>query len=284
VPPRIWDPALTTFGTGNSPKRDRGDRGARQSVHLEHLMNASTGTGRSSRASASSSVRAHAIEGGACEHVAALAYAFAEEIDRDPSALLRWRGVDAIEEGPAEPEEAVAVETAPPEAWEAGTLPEPRQLRPLPLGAVLKRLGPSGLKVGWGRSRRRARAGLRRVREARAAGMTELEQEIDAVAAETGFSGAVRVDRGGQGRARQGVRPCSPWLSRSRTPSTRVSRPRAGRKGLTALAVVSLVDAGSLELSTTARSVLGEDLPLIADDVTIEHLLAHRSGIGDLPG
>jgi CubicO group peptidase (beta-lactamase class C family) len=27
--------------------------------------------------------------------------------------------------------------------------------------------------------------------------------------------------------------------------------------------------------------VLGEDLPLIRDDVTIEHLLSHRSGIGD---
>jgi CubicO group peptidase (beta-lactamase class C family) len=34
-------------------------------------------------------------------------------------------------------------------------------------------------------------------------------------------------------------------------------------------------------MSTTARSVLGADLPLIGDDVTIEHLLAHRSGIGD---
>ena len=29
------------------------------------------------------------------------------------------------------------------------------------------------------------------------------------------------------------------------------------------------------------RSVLGEDLPLIGADVTVEHLLAHRSGIGD---
>ncbi len=27
--------------------------------------------------------------------------------------------------------------------------------------------------------------------------------------------------------------------------------------------------------------MLGADLPLIADDVTVEHLLAHRSGIGD---
>ncbi len=42
-----------------------------------------------------------------------------------------------------------------------------------------------------------------------------------------------------------------------------------------------LVDDGTLVLDTTARSVLGDDLPLIADDVTVEHLLAHRSGIGD---
>ena len=34
-------------------------------------------------------------------------------------------------------------------------------------------------------------------------------------------------------------------------------------------------------LETPARSVLGSDLPLIDDDVTVEHLLSHRSGIGD---
>jgi CubicO group peptidase (beta-lactamase class C family) len=41
------------------------------------------------------------------------------------------------------------------------------------------------------------------------------------------------------------------------------------------------VEEGLLTLSTTARQILGTDLPLIADDVTIEHLLCHRSGIGD---
>jgi CubicO group peptidase (beta-lactamase class C family) len=55
----------------------------------------------------------------------------------------------------------------------------------------------------------------------------------------------------------------------------------SGTKGLTALAVMNLVERGTLELGTTARSLLGKDLPLIADDVTIEQLLAHRSGIGD---
>lgn len=50
----------------------------------------------------------------------------------------------------------------------------------------------------------------------------------------------------------------------------------SGSKGLTALAVMSLVERGTLGLGTTARSLLGDDLPLIADDVTVEHLLAHR--------
>ena len=44
---------------------------------------------------------------------------------------------------------------------------------------------------------------------------------------------------------------------------------------------MSLVDDGALELGTTARSLLGDDLPEIADDVTVEQLLAHRSGIGE---
>ena len=55
----------------------------------------------------------------------------------------------------------------------------------------------------------------------------------------------------------------------------------SGTKALTALSVVSLIEDGLLDLGTTARSVLGEDLPLIDDDVTVGHLLAHRSGIGD---
>ena len=110
--------------------------------------------------------------------------------------------------------------------------------------------------------------------------MTELEQEIDAVAAETGFSGVVRVDRGGHDRAGQAYGLAHRGYEIPNTIETRFATASA-TKGLTALVVVSLIEAGSLELSTTARSVLGDDLPLIADDVTVEHLLAHRSGIGD---
>ena len=42
-----------------------------------------------------------------------------------------------------------------------------------------------------------------------------------------------------------------------------------------------LVELGHLTLTTTARSVLVDDLALIDDAVTIEHFLTHTSGIGD---
>ena len=44
---------------------------------------------------------------------------------------------------------------------------------------------------------------------------------------------------------------------------------------------MSLVEEGRLALDTPAREWLGDDLPLVDDAVTVELLLAHRSGIGD---
>ena len=54
----------------------------------------------------------------------------------------------------------------------------------------------------------------------------------------------------------------------------------SGTRGLTALTVVSLVEDGTLQLTTRARSVW-KDIPLVGNGVIVEHLLAHRSGIGD---
>ena len=90
----------------------------------------------------------------------------------------------------------------------------------------------------------------------------------------------VRVDRSGECRAREGLRTADRAHSIPNTVDTRFGI-ASGTKGLTALAVMSLIEDGSLDLTTTARSVLGGDLPLIGDEVTIEHLLSHRSGIGD---
>ena len=110
--------------------------------------------------------------------------------------------------------------------------------------------------------------------------MSSLETELDALAAETAFAGVVRVDRGettelakAYGLAHRGYEIPNEVDTRFGTAS--------GTKSLTALTVVSLIEDGRLELSTTARSVLGADLPLIDDRVTVEQLLAHRSGIGD---
>jgi CubicO group peptidase (beta-lactamase class C family) len=52
-------------------------------------------------------------------------------------------------------------------------------------------------------------------------------------------------------------------------------------KGITGLVVMSLVADGVLELDAPVRRWLGDDLPLIDDAVTIDHLLTHCSGIGD---
>jgi CubicO group peptidase (beta-lactamase class C family) len=110
--------------------------------------------------------------------------------------------------------------------------------------------------------------------------VSDLAASADRVATETGFSGVVRVDLDREiefakayGLAHRGYRVPN-------TVDTRFGL-ASGGKGLTALTVVSLIADGALRLDTPARTVLADDLPLIGDDVTIEHLLAHRSGIGD---
>ena len=110
--------------------------------------------------------------------------------------------------------------------------------------------------------------------------MTELESELDAIASEIAFSGVLRVDRAHQVELAKAYGLAHRGCGIPNEVSTRFAI-ASGTKGLTALAVVSLIEDGLLELSTTARSALGPDLPLIDDRVTIEHLLSHRSGIGD---
>jgi CubicO group peptidase (beta-lactamase class C family) len=110
--------------------------------------------------------------------------------------------------------------------------------------------------------------------------MTDLLTEVDAVAAESRFSGVVRVDRGGELLFERAYGLARRDTGAPNTPETQFAT-ASGLKGMTALAIMCLVEDGALTLDTTARSVLGDDLPLIADDVTVEHLLAHRSGIGD---
>lgn len=103
---------------------------------------------------------------------------------------------------------------------------------------------------------------------------------MDEAAEREQFSGVVRVDRSGATEVLSAYGLADRAHQVPNTIDTLFATASA-TKGLTALAVMSLVEDGTLGLTTPARSLLGDDLPLIADDVTVEHLLAHRSGIGD---
>lgn len=111
-------------------------------------------------------------------------------------------------------------------------------------------------------------------------GPGEMAEAVDRRAAETGFSGVVRVDRGGAVLFAKAYGLADRACRLANSLDTRLAI-ASGTKGLTALTVMSLVVDATLRLGTTARSLLGDDLPLVGDDVTVEHLLAHRSGIGD---
>jgi CubicO group peptidase (beta-lactamase class C family) len=112
------------------------------------------------------------------------------------------------------------------------------------------------------------------------ASVTSLAESVDQLAAETRFSGVVRIDR----EDHMVLVKAYGWTNRAHSVENTVDGQfgiASGGKGLTALTIMSLVEQGRLNLATTARSILGDDLPLIGDDVTVEQLLAHRSGIGD---
>ena len=110
--------------------------------------------------------------------------------------------------------------------------------------------------------------------------MPELSEAIHAVALDTEFSGVVTVGRDTELLAAAAYGMADRARGIPNTVETRFGV-ASGAKGFTALTVMRLVESGHLTLATTARSVLVDDLPLIDDAVTIEHLLTHTSGIGD---
>ena len=110
--------------------------------------------------------------------------------------------------------------------------------------------------------------------------MSALARDLDEIATQTGFSGVVRLDRGNEPALVRAYGFADRAHAIPNETDTQFAT-ASGTKGLTALVVMRLVEDGAVRLETTARSVLGADLPLIDDRVTVEHLLAHRSGIGD---
>lgn len=136
IPTRIWT-AMTRYAHGMGQLEDA-VAGKVQSVHLEHLLEEDwdeTLIPRASQVSQSCTCD----EPAGCEHAVAVAYAFADEIQRTPRVVLRWRGVAEVTEG------ETAAGTDP---WQGKELSAFADVRPMPTYAVLKRLGPSETSVG----------------------------------------------------------------------------------------------------------------------------------------
>lgn len=103
---------------------------------------------------------------------------------------------------------------------------------------------------------------------------------LDAAADEGGFSGVISVEAAGF----DPVTRCYGFAHRGHqipvSPSHQFALASIS-KAFTALAVLRLVEDGALRLADPARDLLGSDLPLVDDAVTVEHLLGHTSGVGD---
>jgi hypothetical protein len=148
VPPRTW--AAVSGSPRSRPLIAAALEGNAQSMHLQHemLVDWEEPLVPPARAIRRTCTCPDADLNGVCKHVAAVAYVIADAIDRDPSLLLRWRGCMPAAAGSRTPEpEPVASEAPSADRWETGPLPVLGPARTLPVGAVLKRLGRSGIRV-----------------------------------------------------------------------------------------------------------------------------------------
>jgi CubicO group peptidase (beta-lactamase class C family) len=107
-----------------------------------------------------------------------------------------------------------------------------------------------------------------------------IQDELEAIADEHDFSGVVAVSRDGQ-RLAELARGFADRANRRPNTLETPFATASLTKGLTALTVASLIQAGELAWDTAVRGLIPDDLPLIDDAVTIEQLLGHTSGIGD---
>ena len=86
--------------------------------------------------------------------------------------------------------------------------------------------------------------------------MSALARDLDRIAADTGFSGVVRVDAGDDIEVVRAYGLADRAHAIANEPDTQFGT-ASGTKGLTALVVMRLVEEGALSLSTPARSILG---------------------------
>jgi CubicO group peptidase (beta-lactamase class C family) len=104
--------------------------------------------------------------------------------------------------------------------------------------------------------------------------------QLEHLAQEHDFSGVVRVQHRGAVILEFACGHSDRANERANNLETRFAV-ASGAKALTALTIMSLVESGTLALETTVRSVVVDELANVDEAVTIDHLLTHRSGVGD---
>jgi hypothetical protein len=136
IPQRVWT-AITRYAKGMGQLEDAVE-GRVQSVHLEHLLEEDWGEQLIPRPRMIE--RTCSCDAGVgCEHVIALAYASADQVERASLVLFRWRGIASAEEP-----ESVTTD----DPWQGRRLDAAGVARAMPSHAVLKRLGASGIPGG----------------------------------------------------------------------------------------------------------------------------------------
>lgn len=97
----------------------------------------------------------------------------------------------------------------------------------------------------------------------------DLVGSVRAIANEEALSGVVRLDLDGGKVAEVAFGQSHRGLGIEMTTSAQLAI-ASGNKGFTALVVMSLIEQGDLSLDTRVRSILGDDLLLVDDRVTVE--------------
>ncbi|MCJ7552184.1 MAG: beta-lactamase family protein [Anaerolineae bacterium] len=110
--------------------------------------------------------------------------------------------------------------------------------------------------------------------------ISRLSTRLDAAIEEHDFSGVIRISHAGEA-----IYECAAGYAdrANRIPNTMETRfgIASGTKLFTALAIGKLIGSGKITLDARLKDIIDLGFPLYSEDITIQHLLTHTSGIPD---
>lgn len=107
-----------------------------------------------------------------------------------------------------------------------------------------------------------------------------IQASLEKVAIDSQFSGVVSVKKDGEMLYEKAFGEANRCYQAPNNMKTRFGI-ASGTKFFTALAIGRLIDEGKLALTTKLKDIIKFDFPTYSEDVTVEHLLTHTSGLPD---